>query len=190
VKWEKAMKKLRKHLAELAEQQALVRVDRKPMDPFRLDGFVLAVSKKFLLLQLVDGHTMTLNGYSVVRLADIREVQIESTFVPRALAQLERQPTPLPNLNLADWPSLLASAGHLYPLLTLEREKKRPGCCYIGQIERLTRNNAYLRTVDTQARWDDIEKFKLADLTQVEFDDGYSAALLAVLEPAAKTGRE
>jgi hypothetical protein len=186
----KAMKKLRKQLAELSEQQALVRVDRKPLDPFGLDGFVLAVSRKLLLLQVVDGHTLTLNGYSVVQLGDIRKVEVEKTFIPRALAQLGRWPTLPPDLNLTDWPALLTSAGYAFPLLTLEQERRRPGCCYIGRVERLSPNNAHLRNVDTQSRWDDIEKFKLADLTQVRFDDGYSAALLAVLEPAAKTGRE
>ena len=183
------MKKLRKQLTELAEQQALVRIDRKPLDPFNLYGFVLAVSKKLLLLQLVDGHTMTLNGYSVVRVADIRKVELETTFVPRALAQIGRWPTLPSDLNLTDWPSLLTSANHCFPLLTLKREKKQPSFCSIGQIERLTRSTAHLRLVDTQARWDDVEKFKLAELTQVEFGDGYSAAIMAVLAPAEE-GRE
>src|SRR5437016_3388372 len=79
---------VKKGVAEIADfvgQDVVVRVDRKPIDENLLDGFVVGISDKLLLLHVVDGSTLLLNGYSTVRLSDIRAFRVDETFISRAL---------------------------------------------------------------------------------------------------------
>lgn len=175
--WEERVGKVRKRLPNWMQSGVLVRVERTPLDCQRIDGFIVGVSRRLLALQVVDGSTLTLNGYTVVRLQDVRRVRKDNSFVPQALARLGRKAAPPPALRLTNWPSLLKSANQRYPLLMLEFEVRRPNCGYVGRVDKIQNETLRLRKVDTQARWKKGEKFKLRHLTRVSFGDGYLAAL-------------
>ncbi len=181
---------MKKHLAGLAKfvgQDIVIRVDRKPVDKNLLDGFVVGVGEKLLLLHLVDGSTLQLNGYSAIRLSDVRSYRVDETFVTRALRLLDRKPVAPAGVNLTGWGELIASLQHHNPAVTIETEKKAPGCCFIGRAIKLTKRYVALKKINPEGQWDETERFTFKDITQVEFDDGYTAALTYLVEYEAES---
>ena len=182
------MKKKLIGITDLIGQDVVVRIDRKPLDKHPLEGFVVGVSGKLLLLHLVDGNTLLVSGYAVVRLSDIRAYRIDKTFVTRALRLMERVPVIPEGVDLTDWESVLASLKNRCPLLMLEMEKKEPGCGFVGQIARQTPHYVKLEKVDTKGRWTKMERFRYKDITQIGFDNGYVNALVQLVEHEATAG--
>ena len=184
-----SLKKCLLGLAALIGQTEIVRVERKGIDENHVDGFVIAISDSLLLLHLVDGSTLQLVGYSALRLRDISSWRADETFIARALRLFERRPVPPDGVSLADWPSLIASAQQREPLVMIETEKKAPGCGYIGLLVRQTKRYAVLKEVSPNGRWEEEEtKFAFSDITQVEFGDGYTRTLAALVAHEAAAG--
>jgi len=182
------MKKKLIGITELIGQDLVVRIDRKPIDKYPLEGFVVGVSGKLLLLHIVDGNTLFLGGYAVVRLSDIRSYRIDKSFVTRALRLLDRTPVIPDGVDLTDWESVLASLKNRCPLLMLETEKKRPGCGFVGQIARQTPRSVKIEEVNTKGIWTKMERFAYKDITQIGFDNGYINALAHLVEHEATAG--
>lgn len=183
------MKKSLSGLADLVGQDVIIRVERKGIDEHRIDGFVVAVSDGLMLLHLVEGNTLLLNGYSALRLRDISSWRTDETFVPRALRLLERRPALPDGVSLTDWPSLIASAQQQFPLVMIETEKKTPGCGYIGLLVKQTKRHAVLKEVSPKGLWEENETtFASRDITQVKFGDGYIQSLAALVAHEAAAG--
>lgn len=185
----KSKRKLRKVLERLMEREKYVSLDRRPLDAHPLEGFVAGVSEKRVMLHVVDGHTLTFNGYTAVRLKDLRAVSTPRSFIPRALKLLGRTPVRPERLDLTDWATLLASARESYPLVWLACEGRRPDCGYVGEVRKLTRSRVSLREVNPQGRWKELERFRLAEITLVTLGDGYLEALGEVLAHPEAPGR-
>lgn len=175
------MKKRLAGLRDFIGQDTVVRVERKRFDEENLDGFVVGMSDVLLLLQPVEGDTLLLNGYSVVRLRDVSSWRVDPTFVTRALRLLGRKPVVPEGIGLSDWPLLLASAQQKYPFLMIETEMKAPGCGFIGRVMKQTTRRIHLEEVDPRGYWAGVTKFACKDITQVGFDDGYTTALAALV---------
>jgi hypothetical protein len=175
-----SVKDILKGLAKTVGQDILAQLDRKPIDDYLLNGFIVGMSDRLVLLHVVDGSTLILNGYAAVRLADIKRFSADDAFVYRALRLLDQKPVIPSGINLSDWRSLLTSANEKYPLIMIECEKKEPGCGLIGRVEKLTAREVRLKKIDSQARWIETESFQLRDITQVTFDNGYINALSLV----------
>lgn len=183
------MKKSLLGLADLIGQTEIVRVKRKGIDENHIDGFVIAISDSLLLLHLVDGNTLQLDGYSALRLRDISSWRMDETFIARALRLLERWPAPPDGVSLADWPSLIASTQQREPLVMIKTEKKAPGCGYIGLLVRQTKRHAVLKEVSPSGCWREEEtKFAFSDITQVMFGDGYTQTLAVLVAHEAVGG--
>lgn len=182
------MKKKLIGITDLIGQDIVVCIDRKPMDKQPLEGFVVGVSGRLLLLHLVDGNTLLLSGYAVVRLSDIRSYRVDKTFVTRALRLMERTPVVPDGVDLTDWESVLASLKNRCPLLLIAMEKKEPGCGFVGQVARQTSRYVKLEEIDTKGRWTRLERFAYKDITQIEFDTGYINALAHLVEYEAAAG--
>ena len=182
------MKKKLIGITDLIGQDIVVRIDRRPIDKYPLEGFVVGVSGKLLLLHLVDGNTLLVSGYAVVRLSDIRSYRVDKTFVTRALRLIERRPVVPDGVDLTDWESVLTSLKNRFSLLMIEMEKKEPGCGFVGQIARQTPRYVKLEKVDTKGRWTKMERFAYKDITQIGFDNGYINALVHLVEHEAAAG--
>jgi hypothetical protein len=169
-------------LTDLIDQDVVVRINRKPLDKHPLEGFVLGVSGKLLLLHLVDGNTLLLSGYAVVNLSDIRSYRIDTTFVTRALRLLARTPAAPEGVDLTDWESVFGSLKNCCPLLMLEMERKRPGAGFVGQVARQTPRNVVVEQVNPRGKWTKTKRFAYKDITQVTFDNGYVNALAQLVE--------
>ncbi len=168
-------------LEALAGQDIVVRLKRKRLDSYFLDGFVVGVSEALLLLHILDDNTMTLNGYSAIRMRDITEWFVHDGFVTRALRLLERTPIVPSDAPLTDWAALIAWAQPQYPLVQIEAEKKFPGCAYIGRVKTETKHGVLLHELNGDALWDQrLTKHAYASITQVQFASGYIETLMAV----------
>lgn len=180
------MRKQLEGLAEFIGTDRIIRVNRKPVDQHWLDGVVVGFSARLLLLQLVDGSTLQLNGYSAVRLADVRGYKEDDTFVQRALRLLKRAPAIPEFVDLTDWLSLLKSIQPYYPLLMIETEKKEPGIAFVGRVTTLTARYVDFEKVSRKGYWEAPERFAFKDITQIEFGDGYVDALAQLVEHESK----
>ncbi len=179
------MKKRLAGIEEFVGEDIVISIDRKAIDKYNLEGFVVGVGNELLLLQLVDGNTLLLGGYAAVKLAHVRSYRVDKSFRTRALRLMERKPLVPDHVDLTDWASLLESLKNRYPLLMLEMEKKRPGCGFVGQVARQTSRYVTLEEVDTKGQWAEKEKFRYKDITQIGFENGYVDALAQLVEHEA-----
>lgn len=176
------MKKKLSGLAALAGRNVMVRLNRKPIDIFGLDGFVVGVSDKLLCLHVVDGKTLMLNGYSIVRLSDIRSYRVDETaFIDRALRLLGRVPIAPDGFDLSGWGTLLSSVQSRYSLVSISTEKDAPRCLFIGRLVKHTKRSVVIEAVDVGGHWEGQQEFAYKDITMLDLGDGYVNALAAVM---------
>ena len=171
---------MKKHSAGLAEALAdnkLMVIYRKAIDAHRLDGYVVGLSDKWVLLHLVDGDVVVPNGYKAVRLADISRIKEDQGFVDEYLRLRGLYSAALPQIRLEDLPSLLRSVSESYSLFMIQCERVEPGIGLVGRIKELTKRSIHLDKIESTAEWIGVEKFKLKDVTCVDFGDGYVEAL-------------
>lgn len=175
------MKKRLRNLSSYVGQDVILRINRKPIDNYLLDGFLVGMSENLLLLHIVNGDTLTLDGYTAVRLSDIKSFSIDENFAVRALRLLNRRPVIPVGMDLTDWPTFLPCIQQHYPLTMIQVEKKRPRCGYIGKVVRQTSQYVSLEKVNTKGEWHGTEKFAYKNITLVEFGDGYTTALATLV---------
>ena len=176
-----------KELEGARGREALIGVTRG-FDGRTWRGFVAGLDGDWVLMHVLSGPTMRLNGYVALRVADLTEIEDDETFAPLALRLAGERPRPQLDLLLLDLPGLLSSATPLFPLLAIFREKTPTGGCYIGKIADLGRKKFALRVVNRGGEWvDEPYKFRYKDVTRIDLGDGYLDALWLV---ARRTRRE
>ena len=176
-----------KELESARSREALIAATRG-FDARVWRGFVVGLSDDWVLLHLLSGPTMKLNGYVALRTADLTEIEDDESFAPLALKLSGERPKEQLDLLLLDLPGILSSATPLFPLLGIFREKLASGGCYIGKVGRLSRKKLTLRVVNRGGEW--VEKpyrFRYKDITRIDLGDGYLGALWLV---ARRTHRE
>ncbi len=153
----------------------------------RETGFIVEVSNggdAWVLLQEVTGEAR-LDGYRAFPVAEIkRAISVRTTqhFYAAAATKLGWRPRRPRGVSLASVPELLETATARFPLILLERSRKRPGACWIGRIETIEATRVCLRTIDVRARLAEAQWFHYADLTCIAFGGSYLRALAAVLQ--------
>lgn len=184
------MKKSLAGLAELVGSDTAVYLNRKPVDAFSLDGFVVGVSKKLLCLHVIDGKTLMLNGYAIVRLSNIRSYRTdEASFISRALRLLGRKPVIPDAFDLSGWGPLLSSVHPQYRLVMISTEKDAPGCVFIGKLVEHSARSVVIEAVGVDGHWDGRQEFACKDITMVDLGDGYVNALAAVMANEADVAK-
>jgi len=176
-----------KRLSETLAHGQLVRIDRQPMEEDMLDGYVVGTSEKFVLLHVLDPN-MYLNGYSAIRVDDIKRYRVledNDFFANKALELREQFPKPLQKLSLFDLRSLIETANRLYPIITIHREKMDNTVCFIGKVAKLTDKTLSLYEISPSAKWERTRRYYFRDITKVDFGGGYEEALWLV----AKKGK-
>ncbi len=170
---------MRARLEKALLAEAYIRL-RRVFDSSALSGFVVGLSNEWVLLHIVDGDTITFNGYEVVRLKDITSVSEPGGFVPRALRWRRERPASVPDVLLEDIQGLLSSANSHFPLVALYQEKEKDDTLVIGRVERLGRKKVTLAEIDTRAAWRNTHKYRYDAITRITLGDGYLAALWEV----------
>ena len=174
-------KRTQKHYNALAAAMAenqIVKLWRQPIDEDKQAGYVVGLSKIWVLLQEIDGDAFVLDGYKAMRLADVSSLKADSSFAGEYFLRRGLYPQPQPELDLADLHSLLDSVSENYAMFMIEREKEEPGIGIIGVVEGLTKRSLWMRKFSANAKWIGTEKFKLKDITSISFGGGYVNALI------------
>ena len=168
-------------LQALIGQDTVIRVERKRIDKFGIDGFVVGLSDSLLLLHEINGNTLQLDRYTAVRLKDITEWRVCTSFIPRALRLLGRVPIMPLDIPLDNWADLAKWVLSNYELIHIEREKESPDRLYIGKLGAIKKQALMLREIGTDAVWDEEPcKHRWRSITKVTFADGYTEALAAL----------
>src|SRR5437868_5328676 len=119
--------KVRSRLCEAEENGRLIRVTRTIRRADRLDGFVVGAAKKWFLLHVLDPG-MFLNGYTALRVADVKQVTeyADDSFPARALGVRDERRDVPDAIDLTSTKSLLSSAGSLFRLVAVHDEEDDP----------------------------------------------------------------
>ncbi len=168
--------------------RTLVEFCRRPAIEERIAGFVIDFSDALILLHRLDWDTFSLNGYVIVRDDDIVQKRFfsrTSYWQYRAIEKLRLRPKPVPGLKLMDWPEAMESVSSKFQLITIHREIKRPDECYIGRLLHTTEKTVVIDNLDTCAEWTGPRRFKLHEVTRLDFEGGYERAL-ALTAPIPK----
>lgn len=173
------------HAAE--EDWALVRLHRSIRRSDDIEGFVVGVGDKWVLLALLD-DLLILNGYVAVRLDDVEKVRRRGgpdSMVGRALASRGQWPPVRADVRLdGKTTELLQSAAEQWPVVTLHLEHEDPTDCFVGRpVDYTTRSVDWL-DISPEAEWcDNVVKHPLSQVTRVDFGGLYEEALVAVGGP-------
>lgn len=178
----------RSTLDAAASDLGLVRVHRSIAGADLSEGYVVGIGSKWLLLAVLDDR-IVLDGYTAVRVDDIRKVRVKKnqSFVRRALEMREQwPPTRPPEVELDRTGDLIRSVAAAWPLVTFFAERDDPDLCYIGRPVAWSGKSADWLHITSQAEWDvdAIDRRHLRDVTRVDFGGLYEDALAAVAGPA------
>ena len=175
-------RKLRSKLESNIRGEKFVKVRRLSRPSYTIDGFVLAIGDDWVLLsKVMDGGYF--DGYAAIRIADIKNVDVDKSFQSRfAQTRPEWPPTAPPSNGPVD---LDSTRGMLTTLLQPDRlfgieRNKSYDALWIGVPNELRKRWLYLWEVDSRGRWDEEPLgYKLSTITTVVFDDHYQTALTA-----------
>lgn len=166
---------VRDALEKAYSEQAIVRVSRRRVS-WKTYGWVVGLGEEWVLVQVYDDAQP--KGWSAFRVRDIRSVTEDDSIVPRALAFWGEVPRTFPELDLTILPTLLGSAHHHFPLVTVHFERTDPTVCYIGRVARLGKRAVSLCEIGTDASWDTkLHKHYYRTITRVDFGGRYEEAL-------------
>ncbi len=71
----------------------------------------------------------------------------------------------------------LSSAGSTFPLVTIHRERIKRDSCYVGRLVTRNQRSMTIQHISPDAEWEMKEKFRLADITLLEFGGVYETLL-------------
>jgi hypothetical protein len=146
-----------------------------------LEGFVVDLDEGWTAINVV--YDVGLNGWSVVRLDTLREVEryAPTSFLSRALVQFGEHPEPL-DVDLSSCQAVIRSLAAAFPLITIYTEADDPRVCAVGRPLRLTKSKVHLLDISAEGAWDlDAKrKFRYDDITRVDVGGRYETALHAL----------
>jgi hypothetical protein len=176
-------------LATALRDKLLVKFTR-PFDDRAVNGYVLDIGPRFFLMAMV-GDRIRFDGYSCIRLSDVRELQAPHDYAAFAEAALrkrgERMPKK-PRVSVASLEELLLSAGRAFALVTIHREQVNPDVRKIGRVVGVAKGRVKLLQIGPDAVWDDERKVcRLSEITRVDFGGDYENALQLVGGPSGET---
>jgi hypothetical protein len=152
----------------------------RPLDDGSVSGYVLEIGPRFFLLALINDE-MRFNGFQCLRLADVRNLEVPARYAGFAEAALKKRSERLPStppVNVRSLPDLLLTANKSFPLVTIHRERADPDVCHIGRVTKVDKDHVFLLEIGPDAVWDtETEKYRLEQITRVDFGGGYEEAL-------------
>lgn len=181
VKKSLSRKKIHARLQRSMAEQLPVVVGRR-FDPHeQVHGIVLDVGTSWVLLTSLRDRAY-FDGYTLVRLEDIRSLELDATFLPVLWTREVWPPSgPAEPLDLTGPAGFLPDIAQLATVLVLHEEIRRPDMVWIAAPAEVRQNSMWVRMIDPDCTWKDyLTKTKYKYLTRVDFGDDYSSAVLAV----------
>jgi hypothetical protein len=162
----------------------LLEFDRKPIDRHFLRGFVIDGSPQLSLVQILDCDSFRLDGYAVIRNADVRRWRAipEDNFLARAARLHKLRPSKPDTVNIASLGEAAASAGAAFPLITIHCERIDKGACYVGRMLLTDQRAVTILYLSPEAEWEEAESYSLRDITLLEFGGAYEGLLARMAE--------
>lgn len=186
------MKKVRRVLQTAVEGYLPACVRRRaPMDESSMFGWVVGLSKRWVLFHEIDGDTLWPNGYVALRVKDVRRAALLGDHWDglwgKVIALRGLVPVPQPDVLLVDLPGLLSSANSAFPLINVLTEDLYPDECYVGRVRKISARSLHLDEMTPAAKWEEKSvRYKLKDITSVEFGGGYLDALWQVSQQESR----
>jgi len=144
-------------------------------------GFVLDASPSLILLHRLDFDTFTLNGLTALPLADISAWRCfrRAHWQLRAAKSFHLAPSNETEVPLTSFCDLLGCPTLARRLVAIHRTRVSPGAYHVGVVERVTEREVIMQDLNCNAEWTGPRRIRLADVTSVDFDNGYLRALEA-----------
>jgi hypothetical protein len=169
----------------------LKRISRRSSSD-ELDGFVLGVGRTWVLLAALS-DTVALDGYIVIPLADVEDVDDRGDkmpFVQRALTLQRSWPPVNPRvlIDLGDTAALMKGIAATAPVITVFTERLDDDVCYVGVPMNVTATSFDLREIRYDATWrSEPTMWHYDDVTRIDFADRYAAIIHAVASESEPT---
>lgn len=177
------MARKRKSQLTLAFQNAVLVRFSTPYEAETIEGYVLEMGPEFFLLGLIE-YDLRFNGFLCAPISDVRKLRVPAPYAEFMVAALRKRGQSIerkPEVKLDSLPKLLRSANRLFPLMTIHRERVKPGVCEIGRVVDVSESHLFLHEIDPGAVWEGkVTKIRLSDITRVEFGGAYEEALYLV----------
>jgi|SRR5579859_1483647 len=179
-------------LKEFMRSRRLVRFNRR-FEEGTVRGYVLDVGPKFFLMALVSDQ-IWFDGFGCFRVSDVRQLRVDpySRFAEEALKKRGEKKPGKPRVSVKTVQDLVLSAGRSFPLVTLHREEIDPDVCWIGRVLEVTPEIVTILEICPDGSWESSpEKYRLSEITQVDFGGNYEDALYLVGgEPPTRAPRK
>jgi hypothetical protein len=178
---------VRRKLEASLETQSLVRIERRPKRAGRIDGFVVAIGRKWVLIAAtMDGGYF--DGHVAIRLRDVagvrRDRSFEGTF---SRTQPEWPPRVPGEIELDSTKGMLETLAATAPLIGIQKERER-SALWIGELVHIKRGWVALKEVRPNATWHKRSLwYELRAITHASVGSHYLTGLAAIASPAAPT---
>ena len=154
-------------------------------------GYVLDIGPEFFLLSLVSDR-VRFDGFECFRISDLKNLRPDpyAEFAKAALRKRGERKPKKPHISMANVGALLVSASHVFPLVTIHRERIEPDICHIGRVLKVRNGRLSLLEIDPDAKWDcSAKEYRISEITRVNFGGDYEDALHIVGGEPAKQGK-
>lgn len=174
---------MRDQLEIAMNETRIVSFDRECYEEEDEIGCVVEVGDELFVIARV-ADTLNLDGYSVLRIEDVSQVEVpheHEEFVASALRLRGESIDTAIEIDLEDWPSVVRSAGRRHEVVTLHTERTESGVCRIGRVRTANEELVSLIEIDPDADWyEQPSTVATADITRVDFGGAYEEALVLV----------
>jgi len=167
-----------KELSLFARTGKKVRLTRQQPSEARLNGYILGVSEKLLLMHCFDDFEP--DGYTICRIRDIvklRHGPYEEWFDHMLRSELLVEGLKLRHrIDLSSWTTAIQSVARHYKQMVVECEdaKEDEEDFYIGEVVELRNRSIRFRYYDALGYWSAMPKsIAMAGITKVQFDTPY-----------------
>jgi hypothetical protein len=160
-----------------------VEFERKGVDDDLLAGFVLDYNDDLTLINYVDPSSYQADGYSVFRndlVTSWLAYDNPDYFKSRALRLKGVRPRRPRGIDISCWLTAFHTAAKAFPLVVLHREAMRNDVCNVGRYLGSTAKTLMLYEITSTAEWEKPTRFRVADVTRIDFGGGYEDALWRV----------
>lgn len=174
----------REPLERMRDEHRLVRVVRFIAGADRLDGYVVGVGQRWVLL--AECRELTVDGFTAVRLRDLRSVVTApgADVSRRVLEQHGTWPPVAPTITLDRTRDLVRDAYAHAGLVALHVEHDDPGVAFVGAPTHSDDSWLVLDEVTPQGVRDGgRSRWRYREITRVGFAGLYETSLLAVAGP-------
>ena len=167
-------------LREAFDGHIPMRFARERIQPGWIHGFVVGLSRDFCLIAEV-GDTMRFDGYVVIAIADLSQIEEDPSreFVEKALALRNEALTIPRDFPLDNWATIADAAMRMAPLLSINVVEDEEGeVSYNGQLVGLENDAIVLGEIDPNAHWHaDVGDYGFEEIASIGFGTGYLDAL-------------